>query len=777
MLAALPRLMPADVKRALFLSYASQDAVAARRICDTLRAGGIVVWFDQSELKGGEAWDASIRRQVAECALFLAVVSENTQSRREGYFRLEWKLADERTHLMAEGTPFILPVTIDGTTERGALVPKSFFAVQWTKAPGGGTPAALVERVKDLLQGGAARDSGSVSSEITSRQPRATAKPVSRVPAVVWIATVAFVVVTLAVGIFLSRKPTNAGAETRPPTAEKSASSANAKAVAVLPFENLSAEPDSAYLADGIHGEVITAVGKISALTVIGRTSVLPYADVKKRNLRQIAADLGVASVVEGRVQRAGKQVRITVELVDTQSGRQLWANQFNSEFSDVFAVQASIAREVAATLRATLTAREQTLIDRRLTTSPVAYELYLRARSLDEAMDNQSRESMEHVVELYDRVVANDPGFALAFVQLARVHGLMYWFGSLDPTPARRVKVKAARDAALRLAPTAPETRLAVGAYIYYVENDWPRALAEFQTAEASLPNDSQLAYVIGNTHRRMGNLTAALAAYVRSVELNPRDQAARGQQMWTLSLLRRYAGIVSVGADYPTLFPTETEQLGFLAAARLELSRDRGAYLQAYSALPPGGADSLGLVKRYRLGLMRGDITEAERVLGDPRVKAVACTAGVISEPVELHRALVAHLQGDREKARTQATETLAWFRGQTWTRRQEAWAAGSTALAHALAGHSDEAVRLATEAFKLQQERDACDAMYQRPDIARVFLALDRRAEALEILREMMREPCLIGPEQVRLDPFWSRLKDDPRFEEILKAAKPL
>ena len=146
--------MPAEPRAtgAVFLSYASQDAEAAKRIAEALRAAGVEVWFDQSELVGGDAWDQSIHEQISECALFIPVLSETTQARREAYFRLEWKLADERTHLMAEGTPFLLPVTIDQTTERGALVPKSFVAVQWTKLPGGETPPAFATRVKKIAE-------------------------------------------------------------------------------------------------------------------------------------------------------------------------------------------------------------------------------------------------------------------------------------------------------------------------------------------------------------------------------------------------------------------------------------------------------------------------------------------------------------------------------------------------------------------------------------------------------------------------------------------------
>ena len=136
---------------AVFLSYASQDAEAAKRICDALRAAGVEVWFDQSELRGGDSWDQKIRRQIKECALFLPVVSANTQARREGYFRLEWKLADDRTQLMAKGTPFLVPVGIDDTKDWDALVPDSFMTVQWTRLAGGETPLKFAERVVQLL--------------------------------------------------------------------------------------------------------------------------------------------------------------------------------------------------------------------------------------------------------------------------------------------------------------------------------------------------------------------------------------------------------------------------------------------------------------------------------------------------------------------------------------------------------------------------------------------------------------------------------------------------
>jgi len=166
-----------DATKAVFLSYASQDAEAAKRICDVLRAAGIEVWFDRSELRGGDAWDHKIRKQIKECALFLPIVSVNTQHREEGYFRLEWHLAEQRSLLMARGRPFIVPVCIDTTLDAEALVPEAFLAVQWMRLPGGEVPAAFCERLKTLLHGGPA---GTASNPNISESPRTIATPVQR---------------------------------------------------------------------------------------------------------------------------------------------------------------------------------------------------------------------------------------------------------------------------------------------------------------------------------------------------------------------------------------------------------------------------------------------------------------------------------------------------------------------------------------------------------------------------------------------------------------------
>src|SRR5438045_2430870 len=251
-----------DPGKAVFLSYAGQDAETVQRICDALSAAGIEVWFDRNELRGGDAWDASIRKQIKECALFMPVISATTNARSEGYFRLEWKLAIDRSHLMADDQAFLLPVVIDDTAEAMARVPDRFRERQWSRLVGGQTPAAFAERVKLLLAGRAA-----------PAIAMSNAKPVRRSGAL--IATLVLVAAATVTGFYIfshqltSKAPTSSSATTPPAILEKS--------IAVLPFENLSEEKANAYFADGVQDEILTRLSKIADLKVISRTSTQHY--------------------------------------------------------------------------------------------------------------------------------------------------------------------------------------------------------------------------------------------------------------------------------------------------------------------------------------------------------------------------------------------------------------------------------------------------------------------------------------------------------------------
>jgi TolB-like protein/Flp pilus assembly protein TadD len=279
--------------RAVFLSYASQDAEAARRIFDALRAAGIVVWFDQSELRGGDAWDRQIRKQIHDCTLFMPIISKNTHERAEGYFRLEWNLAVDRCQRMSADKAFLIPVDIDDTPDDDERVPEKFRDVQWTQLPAGKTPPEFITRILQLLS------------------PESGHSP------------------TIALGRI------------------------SEKSIAVLPFTNLSAEKESEYFSDGLAEEILNALSQVAELRVAARSSSFSFKG-KATDAGEIARRLHVAHVLEGSVRRAGERLRITVQLVDARKGFQLWSERYDRNMQDIFEVQDEIARAIAERLRVT---------------------------------------------------------------------------------------------------------------------------------------------------------------------------------------------------------------------------------------------------------------------------------------------------------------------------------------------------------------------------------------------------------------------------------------
>ncbi len=769
--------------KAVFLSYARDDAAAARRIAEALRASGLEVWFDENELRGGDQWDAKIRQQIDACALFVPLISAHTQERSKGYFRLEWKLAVDQTHLLAAGVPFIAPVVIDDTTESAAVVPPEFMRVQWSRLPDALPTPQFVGQVKRLLSGNAMEAGRPRPAVAGVGDPGpASARPATTkaLPGWTWGALTA---VVIGVALSVSRKPEPAAAPIPAPSslllAPVVAPAADAKSIAVLPFANLSTDKENEFFADGVHDDVITNLAKIRDLKVISRTSVLAYRELASRNLKKIAEELRVAVVLEGSVRRAGNKVRVTAQLIDARTDEHLWAETYDGDTSDIFALQAKLAQQIAAALKATLAPGERSLIERRLTGNEEAYELYLRARAMHQEQGEQGTSvDFERVIAVYEQAIALDPSFALAHTQVAQVHSTMYWFGNLDPTPARAEKMKAAVDAAVRLAPDAPETHLALGAYYYRVPRDWNRAMTEFRLAETGLPNDAQLLFWLAITHRRLGRWTESVGYFERGVALNPRTLAPVTNYTQFLLALRRAEQGLTAAARFLRYFPADRQLLDSQGTAKFALMGDRAAFAHTIEALPRQPTDPLGLGDQYRAAMIRGDYAAAEQVLADPRQTARSeIEANVITEPVALFRAHLAFVRGEPEAAARFADQAIAYYRGGTWNARQVPWVNMRVAQAEAWAGRFDLAVRDARAAFAEMSAQDAFDAEQFRKYLGVVYLAAGQREEALACLREMMTRPCSLSPHHIRIDPFWSRLKDDPRFEEILKSAKPL
>jgi TolB-like protein/Flp pilus assembly protein TadD len=546
-----------ETSHAVFLSYASQDAQAAQRICEALRAAGIEVWFDQSELRGGDAWDTSIRKQIKTCALFLPVISHTTHDRDEGYFRLEWKFAVDRSHLMASDRPFLLPVVIDDTRDDDERVPERFREVQWTRLPGGATPTAFVERVRSLLSGAPLQATG--SSSATARVPAA---PSTRKPIALWrskaVLLATITVFVLALGYFVVNRLvlSKRGAEVAPATAF----SPPPHSLAVLPFVNLSGDKEQEYFSDGLTEELLNSLAEINELQVAARTSSFSFKE--HPDIATVAHKLNVGAVLEGSVRRSANTIRITVQLINAVTGFHLWSKTYDRDIGDVLKLQTEIATSVANALKVTLLGDVAAKVELGGTRDPAAFDAYLRgAKAFSSYRDPKD---LPAAIAAYTEAIRLDPHYALAFagrsIAFSRVAG-----EAKTPAAVREGFDKAQADArqALALAPDLAPAQLAL-AYVADNTLDFTQASEAYERALALAPGNAQVLRLSGGFATYMGHFDAGLAAARRAVVLDPLARESHSVLGRALYAARRYEGAVAAFAEVISLEPDYKETYG---------------------------------------------------------------------------------------------------------------------------------------------------------------------------------------------------------------------
>lgn len=504
---------------AVFLSYASEDAEAARRICDSLRAGGIEVWFDQSELRGGDAWDRQIRRQIHDCALFIALISANSNARNEGYFRREWRLAVERTHDMADDTPFILPVVIDGTVEGSARVPEQFRDVQWTRLPEGSAPSSFIERVRRLLS----PEPSSAASGTPAAAERSTALPSSSAKTGArgyWPLILLGVAILAAAGYFaLVHRAGVAGGSAQVSGAEAQKAgpgTAQQKSIAVLPFADMSEKKDQEYFADGMAEEILDLLTKVPGLRVIGRTSSFQF-KARNEDLRSIGEKLGAAYLVEGSVRKAGTRVRVAAQLIDAASGTQLWSDNYDREFGDVLNLQDQVASGVARALQLAVVAEDAR--PPRALQSTEAYTFYLKGRA---ALDRGDESSVQESISDLEQALALDPEFTRAAEALAVARLAMLGSANITGKMGWPATAAAARRA-LQLDPRSALAHAILGLQHATFDYDWPAARAELRAAQAVNTRDPVALYNISWLAFDLGDLQEAVRLQDLSISIDP--------------------------------------------------------------------------------------------------------------------------------------------------------------------------------------------------------------------------------------------------------------
>jgi TolB-like protein len=469
---------------AIFLSYASQDAGAARRIFEALGSAGLEVWFDQSELRGGDAWDQKIRRQIKECALFVPVISAHTQTRAEGYFRLEWHLAEQRSYLMAHDQTFLLPVVVDDTPDSATRVPDRFRERQWTRLPGGTTPREFVERVRGLVSGAPEAQRGHAQPGVQPQEAHAAG---------------------------------------------------NEKSVAVLAFANLSGDKENEYFSDGISEELLTVLQKLPGLRVAARTSAFFFKG-KNATAQEIGSQLGVAHLVEGSVQKSANRVKINARLSRVSTGEETWSRSYTREMNDVFALQEELAAAIAGELRghfhgAKSTASAVHAASKGGTTHPEAYQQYLMGRH----QTNQfSSASEQKALRHFEKATEIDPSFALAWASLSQAHS---WFCGYEGALSREqfeghlAKARDAADRALALEPDLPSGLTARVLIQFGFDFDLTGGAAIAKRALELAPSDPEVLVMSSRLAMAHSDVDLALDLARRAVAIDPISARTRVQ------------------------------------------------------------------------------------------------------------------------------------------------------------------------------------------------------------------------------------------------------
>jgi TolB-like protein/Tfp pilus assembly protein PilF len=549
------------------------------------------------------------------------------------------------------------------------------------------------------------------------------------------------------------------------------------KSIALLPFENLSADPENAFFVDGVHDEILTDLSRIADLKVISRTSVMHYKTGAKRNLREIANELGVAHIVEGSVQRAGNRVRVRAQLIDARTDVHLWAEKFDRPLDDVFAIQSEIAKAVAEQLKAKLSPAEKAAIEQPPTANLFAYDRYLRGKKLAASLgfDPREVEYCRQAIRLLNQAVAHDPTFLLAYCQLAHAHDLLYFLG-LDHSPARLALAHEALDKALQLGANRGEPHLAVAWVSYHCYRDYEKALAELAIARRELPNDSSVPELTGFIARRQGQWRECISNLERAAELDPQNVFLFQQITQAYLSLRRYSDAVRILERVLTVAPEDPST----RVARALIDLDWRAETQlAYDAIQelvmadPSAADAIAEQWLY-LALCRRDSGEMARAL------ASIPPEGIIPVNVRMPRnfcdGIAARARGDETAAKAAFAATREDMEKLVREQPDYAEALSVLGIADAALDRTEEAVRAGRRAAALfPVTKDAVMGAEILRNLAITYAWVGEKDLALKQLDELVRIYSHISYGQLRLHPWWDPLRDDPRFEKIVEEAK--
>jgi serine/threonine-protein kinase len=551
------------------------------------------------------------------------------------------------------------------------------------------------------------------------------------------------------------------------------------KSIAVLPFENLSPDPNNVYFADGVQDEILTHLARIADLKVIGRTSVMQYKSGVARDLRKIGHQLGVASVVEGSVQRSGNRVRVNAQLVDARTQRQLWGHTFDGDLADFFGIQSRMAMAIADELHARLSPNEKSEIERPTTKDIIAFDLYTRAKQLflTPSFNVGSKPNLLKAVDLLNRSVARDPSFFRAYCQLAFVHDALYFFGH-DRTSARLVLSEAALEAASRLRPDAGETHVARAWNLYWGHLDYDGALAELEAGRQTLPDDSQILFLTALIQRRQGHWEESTRTFERAADLDPRNFGVLQNIEGNYGTLRRYAEQQVWLGRILDFAPDDAVTKVILSAIAFEWRADIQPLHQMIDSVRATNPAAVPDIDQWwiQCALAERDTAAAIDALVAAREDTINLGDDVFCNR-SFMEGVIARMAKDDDKARFAFTAARAEQEKMVQAQPDFGPSWCVLGLIDAALGRKEDALREGRRAVELLPvEKDAIRGPAVIKYLAMIAAWAGDKDLACQQLAMLARPPSPVTYGQLKLMPFWDPLRGDPRFEQIVASLAP-
>jgi TolB-like protein/Tfp pilus assembly protein PilF len=563
------------------------------------------------------------------------------------------------------------------------------------------------------------------------------------------------------------------------------------KSIAVLPFQNLSAEKENAYFADGIQNEILTKLATVRDLKVISRTSTEKYQS-KPDNLKTVAQELGVSTILEGTVQRAGDKVRVNVQLIDARADTHLWAKSYDRDFKDVLAVESEVAAQIADALKANLSSSESHVLAAARTENTEAYDLFLRGQyEFHQAESSLAADAYDRADAFYRQALARDPNFAEAAAELARNRLSRHWFVS-PLAPAELEEVKSLIDRALALAPNSPEAHFALGLFFYWGHRQYENALAEFNRTLELQPNNADARAFCAWVYRRRGEWERSLADSQRAEELNPRDASIPSNIGVTYNVLRLWKDAERAELRALAIDPHNTQAAMFLVLTRLTTTGDVDSARRALDDFPevikgiPGGAGGpRGATGAGDISAVIGwptylDVTDRrfidafqaveKRVVNDDRAH-LQQLAG---------RVAIRVLAGEPEAAKSMGEEALPLLEARFRERPDDTFAMAELSWVYLALGRNADALRLSRQAADtISIEKDALAGASFQMGLAQIEARAGAPEDAIKRLRRLLSIPGggIASIAALKIDPVWDPIRNRPDFQQLLSGPEQI